>query len=67
VAGQRGIITFGPIQKKLVVVNDQIVIRPMMRFASTVDHRIIPGAVHRNFRMLWHRYMEEPSMMILGL
>jgi pyruvate/2-oxoglutarate dehydrogenase complex dihydrolipoamide acyltransferase (E2) component len=67
VYGQMGIIALGGIYKQPVVVEDQIVIRPMMRFASTVDHRIIPGVVHHNFRMLWKRYLQEPSMLILGL
>ncbi len=67
VLGQMGIIALGGIYKQPVVVEDQIVIRPMMRFASTVDHRIIPGVVHHNFRMLWKRYLEVPSMIILGL
>jgi pyruvate/2-oxoglutarate dehydrogenase complex dihydrolipoamide acyltransferase (E2) component len=67
VYGQMGIIALGGIYKQPVVVDDQIVIRPMLRFASTVDHRIIPGVVHHNFRMLWKRYLQEPSMLILGL
>jgi pyruvate/2-oxoglutarate dehydrogenase complex dihydrolipoamide acyltransferase (E2) component len=67
VLGQLGIIALGGVNKQPVVVEDQIVIRPMMRFASTVDHRIIPGVVHHNFRMLWKRYLQEPSMLILGL
>jgi pyruvate/2-oxoglutarate dehydrogenase complex dihydrolipoamide acyltransferase (E2) component len=67
VLGQMGIIALGGIYKQPVVVEDQIVIRPMMRFASTVDHRIIPGVIHHNFRMLWKRYLQEPSMMVLGL
>jgi pyruvate/2-oxoglutarate dehydrogenase complex dihydrolipoamide acyltransferase (E2) component len=67
VLGQMGIIALGGVHKQPVVVEDQIVIRPMMRFASTVDHRIIPGVVHHNFRMLWKRYLEEPSLVILGL
>jgi pyruvate/2-oxoglutarate dehydrogenase complex dihydrolipoamide acyltransferase (E2) component len=67
VYGQVGIIALGGIYKQPIVVDDQIVIRPMMRFASTVDHRIIPGVVHHSFRMLWKRYLQEPSMLILGL
>ena len=67
VYGQMGIIALGGIYKQPVVVDDQVAIRPMMRFASTVDHRIIPGVVHHNFRMLWKRYLQEPSMLILGL
>ena len=67
VFGQMGIIALGGIRKQPVVIDDQIAIRPMMRFASTVDHRIISGVVHHNFRMLWMRYLQQPSMIILGL
>ncbi len=67
VLGQMGIIALGGIYKQPVVLEDQIVIRPMMRFASTVDHRIIAGVAHHNFRMLWKQYLQEPSMLILGL
>ncbi len=67
VAGQMGIIAFGGVFKRPWVVDDQIVIKPLMRIASTVDHRIISGVVHHSFRMLWLRYLQQPSMLILGL
>jgi len=67
VAGQMGIIAFGGVYKRPWVVDDQIVVRPLMRIASTVDHRIISGVVHHSFRMLWLRYLQQPSMLILGL
>lgn len=67
VAGQMGIIAFGAVSKKPAVVDDRIGIRPMMRFASTVDHRVITGVMHHNFRMRWVRYLQEPSMELLGL
>lgn len=67
VLGQMGIIALGGITKQPVVIDDRIAIRPIMRFASTVDHRIISGVVHHNFRMLWKRYLQQPSMIIIGL
>ena len=39
------IIGFGAVEKKPVVVDDQIVIRPMLFMAVTVDHRFVTGAV----------------------
>jgi pyruvate/2-oxoglutarate dehydrogenase complex dihydrolipoamide acyltransferase (E2) component len=44
------IVGFGAVVKKPVVVNDQIVIRPMLFMAVTVDHRFITGAVSAEFR-----------------
>jgi pyruvate/2-oxoglutarate dehydrogenase complex dihydrolipoamide acyltransferase (E2) component len=44
------IVGFGAVEKKPVVVNDQIVIRPMLFMAVTVDHRFVTGAVSARFR-----------------
>jgi pyruvate/2-oxoglutarate dehydrogenase complex dihydrolipoamide acyltransferase (E2) component len=44
------IIGFGAVEKKPVVVEDQIVIRPMLFMAVTVDHRFVTGAVSARFR-----------------
>jgi pyruvate/2-oxoglutarate dehydrogenase complex dihydrolipoamide acyltransferase (E2) component len=44
------IIGFGAVEKKPVVVENQIVIRPMLFMAVTVDHRFVTGAVSARFR-----------------
>jgi pyruvate/2-oxoglutarate dehydrogenase complex dihydrolipoamide acyltransferase (E2) component len=44
------IVGFGAVEKKPVVVDDQIVIRPILFMAVTVDHRFITGAVSAGFR-----------------
>ena len=40
---QTGILGMHKIEKRPVVVNDQIVIRPMMYLALSYDHRVIDG------------------------
>lgn len=44
------IVGFGAAEKKPVVVDDQVVIRPMLFMAVTVDHRFVTGAVSARFR-----------------
>jgi len=44
------IVGFGAVEKKPVVVDDQVVIRPMLFMAVTVDHRFVTGAVSARFR-----------------
>ncbi|MFN2280243.1 MAG: dihydrolipoamide acetyltransferase family protein [Anaerolineales bacterium] len=46
---QCGILGTGAIQKRPVVVEDQIVIRPMVYLGLTFDHRILDGAVADHF------------------
>lgn len=44
------IVGLGAVEKKPVVVNDQIGIRPMLFMAVTVDHRFVTGAISARFR-----------------
>ncbi len=46
---QSAILGVGTIQKRPVVVDDQIVVRPMVYICVSYDHRIIPGAVAQQF------------------
>jgi len=41
--GQSGILALGSIIKKPIVLNDQIVIRPIMRMTLSIDHRSVDG------------------------
>ena len=41
---QSGILGVGVIQKRVVVVNDAIAIRPMVYLSLTFDHRLLDGA-----------------------
>jgi len=46
---QSAILGTGTMTKRPVVVDDEIVIRPMMYICVSYDHRIIPGAVAQQF------------------
>jgi 2-oxoglutarate dehydrogenase E2 component (dihydrolipoamide succinyltransferase) len=53
------------IQKRPVVVDDEIVIRPMMYLAVSYDHRIIDGAEAVTFLKRIKECIENPERMLL--
>jgi 2-oxoglutarate dehydrogenase E2 component (dihydrolipoamide succinyltransferase) len=59
------VVGFGAVEKKPVVVDDQIVIRPMLLMAVTVDHRFITGAVSARFRKRLKALIETADREIL--
>jgi pyruvate dehydrogenase E2 component (dihydrolipoamide acetyltransferase) len=44
--------------------NGEIVIRPMMTFSLTADHRVIDGAVAASFLQRLKNLMENPALML---
>jgi 2-oxoglutarate dehydrogenase E2 component (dihydrolipoamide succinyltransferase) len=64
---QSGILGLHAIEKRPVVVNDQIVIRPMMYVALTYDHRIIDGRESVTFLKQIKELVERPTRMLLGI
>ena len=62
---QSGILGMHNIQKRAVVINDEIVIRPMMYLAFSYDHRIIDGKESVGFLVSIKNLLENPSK-ILG-
>ncbi len=64
---QSGILGLHAIEKRPVVVNDQIVIRPMMYVALTYDHRIIDGRESVTFLKHIKELIERPTRMLLGI
>lgn len=52
------------IEDKAVVRNGEIVIRPMMTFSLTADHRVIDGAVAASFLQRLKNLMENPALML---
>lgn len=62
---QVGILGMHKIQERAVVVNGQIVIRPMMYIALTYDHRIIDGATSVRFLVHIKDMLEDPDSMLL--
>jgi len=64
---QSGILGMHNILKRAVVVNDEIVIRPMMYLAFSYDHRIIDGKESVGFLIKMKELLENPSSIILGI
>ncbi|MNO17293.1 Dihydrolipoyllysine-residue acetyltransferase component of pyruvate dehydrogenase complex [compost metagenome] len=48
-----------------VVVNGQIVIRPLMNISLTADHRAVDGAVAAQFMQKIKAYVEKPALLLL--
>lgn len=64
---QSGILGMHNIVKRAVVVNDQIVIAPMMYVALSYDHRIVDGKQAVSFLMHMKKNLEEPARLLLDL
>lgn len=62
---QSGILGMHSIQKRPVVVDDQIVIRPMMYLALSYDHRIVDGREAVSFLVKVKESIENPERMML--
>ena len=66
-APQSAILGMHKIQERPVVVNGQVVVRPMMYLAVSYDHRIIDGREAVQFLVAIKDALEDPGRMLLGL
>jgi len=66
-APQSAILGMHKIQERPVVVDGQIVIRPMMYLALTYDHRIIDGKEAVQFLVTIKDVLEDPGRLLLGI
>ena len=64
---QSGILGMHNIVKRHVVVDDEIVIRPIMYVALTYDHRIIDGREAVSFLVRVKNCIENPTRMMLEI
>ncbi|MDA5192745.1 2-oxoglutarate dehydrogenase complex dihydrolipoyllysine-residue succinyltransferase [Govanella unica] len=64
---QSAILGMHAIKKRPVVVNDQIVIRPMMYLALSYDHRLVDGAGAVTFLVRVKEALEDPQRLLLDL
>ncbi|MEP6794341.1 MAG: 2-oxoglutarate dehydrogenase complex dihydrolipoyllysine-residue succinyltransferase [Saprospiraceae bacterium] len=64
---QSAILGMHNIQDRPVVINGQIVIRPMMYLALSYDHRVIDGSTSVTFLVRVKELLEDPTKMILGI
>ena len=64
---QSAILGMHKIQERPVVVNGQIVIRPMMYLAVSYDHRIIDGREAVSFLVRVKESLEDPRRLLLAI
>jgi 2-oxoglutarate dehydrogenase E2 component (dihydrolipoamide succinyltransferase) len=64
---QSGILGLHKIQKRPVVVDDQIVARPMMYVALSYDHRIVDGEQAVSFLVRVKERIEDPARLLLAI
>lgn len=63
---QSAILGMHKIQERPVVVNGQIVARPMMYLALSYDHRIIDGRESVSFLVRVKELLENPALLLFG-
>jgi 2-oxoglutarate dehydrogenase E2 component (dihydrolipoamide succinyltransferase) len=64
---QSGILGMHKIEKRAVVIDDQIVIRPMMYLALSYDHRIVDGREAVSFLARIKEMVEDPRRLLMGV
>ena len=66
-APQTGVLGMHNIQDRAVVVDGEIVIRPMMYLALSYDHRLIDGREAVQFLVAIKGMLEDPARILLEL
>jgi 2-oxoglutarate dehydrogenase E2 component (dihydrolipoamide succinyltransferase) len=66
-APQSGILGMHKIQERPVVVNGQVVVRPMMYLALSYDHRVVDGQGAVTFLVKVKEAIEDPQRLLLDL
>ncbi len=66
-APQSGILGMHKIQDRPVVVNGQIVVRPMMYLALSYDHRVVDGQGAVTFLVKVKEHIEDPARLLLDV
>jgi 2-oxoglutarate dehydrogenase E2 component (dihydrolipoamide succinyltransferase) len=64
---QSAILGMHAIKDRPVVVDGQIVIRPMMYLALSYDHRVIDGSTSVTFLVKVKELLEDPTRLLLGV
>ena len=64
---QSGILGMHAIQDRPVVVDGEIVVRPMMYLALSYDHRIVDGKEAVTFLVRVKESLEDPQRLLLDL
>jgi 2-oxoglutarate dehydrogenase E2 component (dihydrolipoamide succinyltransferase) len=64
---QSGILGMHKIEKRAVVVDDEIVVRPMMYVALSYDHRLVDGEQAVTFLVRVKERLEDPARLLLDV
>ncbi len=64
---QSGILGMHKIEKRAVVIDDEVVVRPMMYLALSYDHRMIDGRESVSFLVRVKECLEDPSRLIMEI
>jgi 2-oxoglutarate dehydrogenase E2 component (dihydrolipoamide succinyltransferase) len=64
---QSGILGMHKIEKRPVVVDDEIIIRPMMYVALSYDHRIVDGREAVTFLVRIKECIENPERIMMEI
>ena len=64
---QSGILGMHTIQKRPIVIDDKIVIRPMMYLALSYDHRVVDGKGAVTFLVRVKEALEDPRSLLMDL
>ena len=64
---QSGVLGMHKIEKRPIVIDDEISIRPMMYLALSYDHRIIDGKAAVTFLVRVKESLEDPRRLLLGV
>ena len=64
---QSGVLGMHKIEKRQIVIDDEISIRPMMYLALSYDHRIIDGKAAVTFLVRVKEGLEDPRRLLLGV
>lgn len=63
---QSAILGMHKIQDRAMVINGQVVVRPMMYLALSYDHRIIDGRESVSFLVRVKELLENPEQLLIG-
>jgi len=64
---QSAILGMHAINERAVVVDGDVVVRPMMYLAMSYDHRIIDGKDSVQFLVAVKKALEDPARLLLGI
>ena len=62
---EAAILGINAIIQEPVVVNGEVVIKPMMNLSLTADHRVVDGAMAAEFLAKLKEYIEKPGLLLL--